>query len=115
MDENKLLKERIAELERRLGLNSSNSSKPPSSDGPRKPPSSLRPKGNKPSGGQKGHKGHTLTQVPDPDQVIHHKIENCAVCQASLQETQATSIIKRQVFDIPVPQIEITEHQKPDA
>jgi hypothetical protein len=35
---------RIAELERRLGLNSSNSGKPPSSDGLNKPPrtSSLR-------------------------------------------------------------------------
>jgi transposase len=32
------LKARIAELERRLGLNSSNSGKPPSSDGLEKPP-----------------------------------------------------------------------------
>ena len=111
MEELKFLKERVAELERRLGLNSSNSSKPPSSDGLRKPPSSLRSKGSKPSGGQKGHKGHTLTQVSDPDQVIYHTIENCAVCQASLKETKATSIIKRQVFDIPEPRIEITEHQ----
>ena len=31
---------RIAELERRLGLNSSNSGKPPSSDGLKKPPRS---------------------------------------------------------------------------
>ena len=29
---------RVAELERRLGLNSSNSGKPPSSDGLKKPP-----------------------------------------------------------------------------
>jgi hypothetical protein len=35
--ENASLKARIAELERRLGLNSSNSGKPPSSDGLRKP------------------------------------------------------------------------------
>lgn len=111
MEENKLLKERIAELERRLGLNSSNSSKPPSSDGLRKPPSCLRPKGNKPSGGQRGHKGHTLTQVPDPDQVIRHIVENCAICQTSLKEMPPGSVIKRQVFDIPEPRLEITEHQ----
>src|SRR5271170_6391533 len=56
------LKARIAELERRLGLNSSNSGKPPSSDGLKKPPrvTSLREPSDKPSGGQKGHKGPWL-------------------------------------------------------
>jgi transposase len=41
------LMSRIAELERRLGLNSSNSSKPPSSDGLTKKPVSLREKTGK--------------------------------------------------------------------
>jgi transposase len=64
----------IAELERRLGLNSSNSGKPPSSDGLKKPPrvASLRePSGNKP-GGQKGHDGETLRQVAEPDNIIDY-------------------------------------------
>ena len=66
------LKARLAELERRLGLNSSNSGKPPSSDGLKKPPraartKSLRGPSNRPSGGQKGHKGETLEQVAAPD------------------------------------------------
>lgn len=111
MNENKLLKERLAELERRLGLNSSNSSKPPSSDGLGKTSKSLRVKGKNPSGGQKGHKGHTLTQVPDPDKIIRHTVERCAACQAALKEMPTTSLIKRQVFDIPEPRIEIMEHQ----
>jgi hypothetical protein len=53
---------RIAELEKRLNKNSSNSSKPPSSDGLSKPPrtNSLRPKGKNKNGGQTGHKGATL-------------------------------------------------------
>jgi transposase len=52
---------RIAELERRLGLNSSNSDKPPSSDGLNKlvRVSSLREKSGKKTGGQKGHPGGT--------------------------------------------------------
>src|ERR1700693_2985971 len=59
------LQSKIAELERRRGLDSSNSGKPPSSDGLKKPARtrSLRERsGNKP-GGQKGHKGETLGQV----------------------------------------------------
>ena len=67
------LRAHIAELERRLGLNSSNSGKPPSSDGLKKPPrvASLRERsGNKP-GGQKGHDGETLRQVAGARQ--HHR------------------------------------------
>ncbi len=56
---------RITELEKRLGLNSNNSSKPPSSDDLQKPlrTGSLREKGKHQSGVQKGHTGHTLKQL----------------------------------------------------
>ena len=72
----------IAELERRLGLNSSNSGKPPSSDGLRKPArvSSLRERSGKRPGGQKGHKGETLRQVPDPNEVVNHYPPACSMC-----------------------------------
>src|SRR5579883_3266594 len=79
-----VLKARVAELERRLGLDSSNSGKPPSSDGLKKPPrtQSLRePSGKKP-GGQKGHKGETLRQVAEPDRVVNHFPSSCAACGA---------------------------------
>ena len=68
--ENALLRQRIAELERRLGLDSNTSSKPPSSDGLGKKPriaGSLRGKSGKASGGQKGHKGDTLRRAETPD------------------------------------------------
>ena len=76
------LKARIAELERRLGLNSSNSGKPPSSDGLKKPPrvTSLREPSDKPSGGQKGHKGETLRQVAEPDRIVDHYPPACTAC-----------------------------------
>ena len=79
------LKVRISELERRLGLNSSNSGKPPSSDGLKKPARvrSLREPSDKPSGGQQGHKGETLRQVAEPDSIIDHFPPSCAACGAA--------------------------------
>src|SRR4029077_13263188 len=80
------LKARIAELERRLGLNSSNNGKPPSSDGLKKPPrtSSSRERSGKKPGGQKGHKGEPLLQVAEPDSVVDHFPPSCAACGAAV-------------------------------
>src|SRR4029077_6599474 len=80
------LKAQIAELERRLGLNSSNSGKPPSSDGLRKPARvcSFPERSGKKPGGQKGHKGETLRQVTDPDDVVNHYPPACSVCGVGL-------------------------------
>jgi putative endonuclease len=70
--------ESIAGLEKRLSKNSSNSSKPPSSDSLRKPPrtTSLRENGKNKSGGQTGHKGETLKQTETPDIVKKHIVAN---------------------------------------
>ncbi|MCW8443194.1 DUF6444 domain-containing protein [Fluoribacter gormanii] len=104
---------RIAELEKRLNKNSSNSSKPPSSDGLRKPPrtTSLRENGKHKSGGHKGHKGTTLKQVVHADHGVTHKLEECPDCGRSLAKQAAKGIIKRQVFDLPIVQVEVTEHR----
>ena len=112
------LRAHIAELERRLGLNSSNSGKPPSSDGLKKPArvSSLRePSGNKP-GGQKGHKGETLRQVTDPNEVVNHYPSACSMCGVGLDPKTSIGHSARQVFDLPQPQpLVVTEHRAHDC
>jgi len=106
---------RVAELERRLGLNSTNSSKPSSSDGLNKPGrriSSMRQASGKKPGGQEGHVGKTLRQVDNPDKVVDHYPEQCRRCSAALNETMATDYQKRQVFDLPEPPpLQVTEHR----
>ena len=57
---------KLAELEARLNMNSTNSSMPPSSDRWRKPQSERKKSGKKP-GGQLGHKGHGLKIDREPD------------------------------------------------
>jgi len=75
---------RIAELERRLGQNSQNSSLPPSSDRFGRPkPTSLRGKTGRKPGKQPGSPGAALMQADDPDQVVDHVPAECAGCGAS--------------------------------
>ena len=70
------LEARIAELEARQNQNSKNSSKPPSTDTYTRP-QSPRKKGERSPGGQKEHKGHTLTKVDVPDEIIVHTVPIC--------------------------------------
>lgn len=107
------LLERIEELERRLGLNSSNSGKPPSSDGYKKPSrvTNQREKTDRKSGGQAGHEGTTLRQVANPNKVIEYVPAVCTGCGGALSIEQATGHQKRQVFDLPEPGVEVTEHR----
>jgi transposase len=112
--ENAVLRQEVADLRRRLGKDSSNSSKPPSSDGLGKKPrilGSLRGISGKKSGGQSGHKGGTLRQVAKPDMIEQYKANTCAHCLAGLTAAMVTGVEKRQVFDLPEPRLEVTQHQ----
>ena len=116
--ENTILKSDIStlklentELKARLNQNSNNSHKPPSSDGLQKKPG-LPSNSIKKTGGQFGHQGKTLKMVETPDQIIVHHIESCPCCQKVFSASDVEQTIqKRQVFDIPEPKLEVTEHQ----
>ena len=112
------LKARIAELERRLGLNSTNSGKPPSSDGLKKPPRtrSLREPSHQPPGGPHGHKGETLRQVAEPDSIVEHFPSSCTACGAAVTPAMSSAHRVRQVFDLPAPRpLVVTEHRAHDC
>ena len=102
-----LLKERPA----RLGKNSRNSGKPPSSEDYAKPlkrTESLRTTGQKPNGGQPGPEGETLKPSPNPEKTQMHQVANCGTGGALLTENEVRGYEERQVFDIPAIRIEIT-------
>ena len=112
--ENLRLKAENEELRRRLGLNSENSHKPPSSDGYRK--KSVRPalpkEGKRAVGGQVGHQGTTLRQVEKPDKVEVHLPGFCSICGRRVEAEEEYKVIgKRQVFDLPEPKLEVIEHR----
>jgi len=103
---------RIQALEDQLAKNSGNSGKPPSSDGLKKPkPKSRREKGKRKTGGQKGHKGHTLEMVRHPDHRVSHALTTCPHCQADVSAVSVERVERRQVFDLPEVRLEVTEHQ----
>jgi transposase len=111
------LERQLKELKGRLALNSTNSSKPPSSDGLAKAapkPKSLRTCTGRRPGGQVGHPGRTLQPVPRPDHVRVHKLHRCP-CGAghggSLCRQPVLDYEKRQVFELPQKPLEVTEHQ----
>jgi len=108
-----LLTARVRELEERLGRNSRNSSKPPSSDGPQVARARRGRVGGRQRGGQAGHSGRTRDMVPtkDVDRVVVCKPDACEACGALLLgEDRAPE--RHQVEEVPPVKPEITEYQR---
>ena len=109
------LLEKVGRLEDSQALNSTNSGKPPASDGLAKPPPrSLRRKTGRKPGGQPGHPGHTLQPVQKPDHTHVHSLHccPCGKCGGVCLEGQPViEYERRQVFDLPPLRLTVTEHQ----
>lgn len=104
------LEARIAELEAQLNQNSTNSSNPPSSDGPHVKPAPSKPPSRKTRGGQRGHPKHDRVVLP-PDEVIDHKPKQCKRCCHTLVGDDATPIID-QVIELPVKLRHVVHHRR---
>ncbi len=95
----------ITLLANRLNLNSTNSSKPPSSDPDRK--KQPKRKTGRKTGGQKGHVGSTLKKVDNPDRVKLIKIDRRTLPPGKYKQVGFDT---RQVFDIDISRI-VTEYR----
>lgn len=107
------LKAEISELRERLGQNSGNSSRPPSSDPPsyeRKP--KREPKGRK-RGGQPGHQGSARRLLPaeEVDHLVELKPPACAGCGRKLRGDDPVPE-RHQLSEAPVVQAEVTEYRR---
>ena len=109
------LQDRVDALARRLAKDSSNSSKPPSSDGPyaKKPRGrSLRGRSGRAPGKQPGAPSSTLRQSAHPDRVVACPPGSCGGCGADLAGEPVLAEQKRQVFEAsPPPPPVVTEYR----
>jgi transposase len=95
----------VKALLNRLGLNSRNSSKPPSTDPHRPRVKKVRSK--RQPGGQPGHAGNTLSPVAEPDEVVSLKLDRSTLPQARYRSVGVES---RQVIDLEIRRV-VTEYQ----
>jgi transposase len=111
--ENARLQARVQALEARLGQNSTNSSRPPSSDPPETPARPSAPPTGRPRGGQPGHPPHQRALVPPEqvDQVVAHWPRHCRGCQAPLPQRAVGEPVRHQVTEVPPVRAMVTEHQ----
>ena len=107
-----VLQERVRELDARLAQNSTNSSKPPSSDPPGVVRPGKKPKGNK-RGGQTGHRGHHRALLPaERVQPVEHVPEACGHCGHTLKDAEeGRPVHVHQVVELPPVCAEVKEHR----
>jgi transposase len=107
------LRARLKELEGQLKKDSRTSDKAPSSDGPKAPKRtrSQRKKSGRKVGGQPGHEYQGLAPVEQPDQIVLSEPSQCQSCGEDLTAVAPGGYDRRQVFDLPPLQLQVTEHR----
>ncbi|MBN4059259.1 IS66 family transposase [Endomicrobium sp. AH-315-J14] len=114
----KRLTELVAALQERLGQDSNNSSKPPSSDTPASRNKRKQARGElkkkRKRGGQKGHKGHRRELLPESevDEIVHVYPEECQNCWAPLPEVADLYAKRHQVTELPPVKPHTTEYRR---
>ena len=112
------LQAEVAALRRQAGRDSSNSSQPPSQDGPAAKAEkkagqreAWRARPGRPQGGQKGHLGASLAWAARPDETRVVEPGACGGCGAGLAGADGRVASAVQVFDIPPAALTVTEYQ----
>jgi transposase len=103
--------QRLADLEARLNLNSTNSSKPPSSDPPALKRSPPKPPSPNKAGGQHGHAKAQRALVDHPDATYDCKPTACRCCQKPLHGDDPQPL-RHQVWDVPPVRPIVTEYRR---
>jgi transposase len=103
------LEQRVAELSHQLNQNSTNSSRPPSSDGPEVKRAPPKPRGQRPSGAQPGHPRQTRPLLP-PDQAQELRPPSCRRCGQPLAGDDPQPL-RHQVLEIPPLRPHVTEYR----
>jgi transposase len=105
-----VLRHRLEDLEQRLGQNSTNSSRPPSSDPPtvkRAPP---RPPSGRRSGGQPGHALHQRPLLEPTRPPVALNPAACRQCGQALTGTDPRPL-RHQVLELPACRPDVTEYR----
>ena len=105
--------EKLVVLEERLKLDSKNSSKPPSSDGPASGKRAKRPASKRKRGAQAGHEGkhRALLDEAQVDKVIDCQPVEVCECGGAVA-AGAEAPIRHQVFDVPPVQPQVHEYRR---
>ena len=104
---------RVAELEAKLGKNSNNSSKPPSTEHPHAKPPRTKPKSKRSRGGQPGHTKHERKLIPATEcsEVVPCVPTSCRRCGEALTGTDPEPL-RHQVWELPEIKPSVTEYQR---